>query len=435
MIARALVLSIWVASILAFRLDNSQLASDQYSRVIVISDMHGDADALLQSLYLAYKNVTGESSVTPSDFIALFRSYVDSPGSSVHPLYSGNDVALIQMGDLVDRGKQSLQCLKIMNATQAVTGFKTITLMGNHEIVPLIGDAIYDRLVHPEDDLVRDASLFDRHQGPMWDLIISATIPMVRWGPPPTLSVPASPRSLSSTSTLFVHAGLTEEFLYRYNIVTPPARYKFPFGKACRDCILGTPLSNGSSPISVEAFNRMVLHDLNSLSLGDLSDKYLVDWSPFTTRDFGQIDIDCDSVDKLLALFDVARIVVGHLPTMAHRVRTNCDGTIILTDIAASRYIHKPAHESVPPTPGIVVLSAQSPDILTHIKASYTNITANRYKNEDIWVEGAERIHPINRWAISFEQSVTRISPRVIPPFPSRKRPRTDDSLTRSSDN
>jgi hypothetical protein len=55
--ARALFLILSVLETIAFRLDDSNISSEDYRRVIVVSDMHGDSRALIQSLYLGYNDI------------------------------------------------------------------------------------------------------------------------------------------------------------------------------------------------------------------------------------------------------------------------------------------------------------------------------------------------------------------------------------------
>jgi len=410
--ARALLLILSVSASIAFRLDDSNISSEKYRRVIVVSDMHGDSQALIQSLYLGYKDILGRSAIPLRDFAERILTAARFPSRPVDPLYTAGDVALIQMGDLVDRGKYSRTCVALMNATQAVTGFKTITLMGNHELFALLGEDLYDQLVHPEDDLVRNPVHFERPHGGMWKHMTTEMIPMVRWGPPLSSAVSRSPVDPSSTATLFVHAGVTEEFLYRFNIVPAPSHYDEPSYPFEPHLMRHTPLSNGSVPISTHALNQMIYEDLQGRPLRESADKYTYDWSPFTTRSYGELDVDCASIDVVLALFDVSRVVVGHIPSLAHRVRTNCDGKIILSDIGASRFMltHEP---SSPSFPGIVLFNASSPAVLESISAQYLHVDNSRIFSEFVWDHRGYSIQSLKEWARDHHHALTCIPPAI----------------------
>ena len=408
--ARTLVLCLSVFLSIAFRLEDSEISSEQYRRVIVVSDMHGDFQALVQSLYLGYKDVIGTSAVSPREFADRFVEALRSPSIPVKPLYTGNDVALIQMGDLVDTGKYSRICIALMKVAQAVTGFKAITIMGNHELIALLRVDLYDQLVHPEDDLVRNPTHFARPHGFMWSHMTSEMIPMVRWGPPLRSLVSSSPADPSSTSTLFVHGGITEEFLYRFNIVPKPTDYTTPYHPFEPRLMHHTPLSNGSVPISTNSFNRMIHEDLQGRPFHELTCKYTYDWSPFTSRSYGEPDVDCSSIDRLLALFDVSRIVVGHSPSVVRRVRTNCDGKIILSDIGASRYMIGP-NSSSPWFPGIVMFNATSSTVLESVSAQYLHAGDLRIFTESIWDQQGHSIQSLNKWARDHRQAMTCIPP------------------------
>ncbi len=397
----------------AFRIEDSYLPSDRFSRVLIISDIHGDVRALMESLYLGYKEIVGPSAaVSKADFLTRFQQYNSSESAQPSPLYTGGDVALIQMGDLIDRGKYSLACLLAMNATEAVIGFKTITLLGNHELYAMMRDSLYNSLIHPEDDLDRDPSIFDRANGSMWHHLNSFLVPMVRWGPPARSHVEESPLNISEFSTLFVHAGITEEFLYRFDIVSKPATFVSKYRPKTKAWMV--PFSDGSTTVSVKSVNAMTDFEFTHWSADPLKYKYAFEWSPFNTRELGEFDVDCASIYRLLRFFDVSRIVVGHTPSQNHQVRTNCDGRIVLTDIGASRFMTGFGNDLVPSTPGIVVMTANPSDnSLSNITAVYLNEVSQVITHEPIWANNSEQIQSINRWATDSHSSVLDVSPSI----------------------
>ena len=406
----------------AFRIEDSFLSSNQFRRIIVISDIHGDSRALQESLYLGYQEIVGaNSAVDRKEFSARFQNASALASNPQPPLYTGGDVALIQMGDMIDRGTHSLECLRLMNVTEAVIGFKTITLLGNHELLAMLQDPLYHKQHNPRDDLKRDdPSLFNRTiDGPMWRHFRNSFMPMVRWGPPARSNVAETILDLNSSATLFVHAGMTEEFLYRFNIVSPPPPTfvsKYPMSALKQS----SSLSDGTTTVSVFSFNSMVERDFILLPNPDLFQKYAINWSPITVRNFGKFDIDCDSIDRILRLFDVSRIVIGHVSSGHHQVRTNCDGKILLTDIGASRYMRGFDMDQFAPTPGIVIMTtaenhqstaATDGSSLSTISAVYRNLVSRVITHEPIWEHNSQQIQSLNRWAKNETEAYVRVPP------------------------
>ncbi len=94
------------------------------SRVIAVGDLHGDFEA--------WRN------------ILLASGLADSEGE-----WTGGDAVLVQMGDIADRGPDSLKIirdLQRLEKTAPVSGGRVIVLLGNHEAMNVIGDLRY---VHP----------------------------------------------------------------------------------------------------------------------------------------------------------------------------------------------------------------------------------------------------------------------------------------------
>jgi len=91
------------------------------SRIIAVGDVHGDVDALASIL-----KETG---------------IVDETRH-----WCGGDATLVQVGDLLDRGLKDADVLELYMALEeeaAAAGGKVIVLLGNHEIMNLMGDLRY----------------------------------------------------------------------------------------------------------------------------------------------------------------------------------------------------------------------------------------------------------------------------------------------------
>ncbi|MFH1878177.1 MAG: metallophosphoesterase, partial [Candidatus Omnitrophota bacterium] len=103
---------------------------DTDDEVIVIPDVHGDLKALRDYL----------------EGLGLIRKGSEEKGGD--DVWTGKNVTVVQMGDLIDRGPDSLGCLRYMRgiqkkAEESGTNSKVVRLMGNHEILYLL-DAEYD---------------------------------------------------------------------------------------------------------------------------------------------------------------------------------------------------------------------------------------------------------------------------------------------------
>lgn len=93
-------------------------------RIVAIGDLHGDHDAWRA--------------------IARAAGLVDAKGK-----WSGGTTTLVQMGDVVDRGPDSLRIIRDLQQLQKEArkrGGKVIVLLGNHEAMMMTGDLRY---VHP----------------------------------------------------------------------------------------------------------------------------------------------------------------------------------------------------------------------------------------------------------------------------------------------
>jgi hypothetical protein len=56
----------------------------------------------------------------------------------------------VQLGDLIDRGPESFPCLFLAQQMGEIFGWKTVRLLGNHELMGMRGDS-GDSLIHYEE--------------------------------------------------------------------------------------------------------------------------------------------------------------------------------------------------------------------------------------------------------------------------------------------
>lgn len=112
----------WLMIALAVTMSpSSALPEPAPQRIVAIGDLHGDHDAWRA--------------------IAKAAGLIDAKGK-----WSGGNVTLVQMGDIVDRGPDSLRIIRdLMNLQREAPrrGGKVIVLLGNHEAMMMTGDMRY----------------------------------------------------------------------------------------------------------------------------------------------------------------------------------------------------------------------------------------------------------------------------------------------------
>jgi hypothetical protein len=94
---------------------------EEPDRVVAIGDLHGDLDNAVSALRLA--------------------KLVDEAGN-----WSGGRTTLVQTGDTTDRGPDSKAVIDLLDALRpqaAAAGGRVVMLLGNHEVMNLVGDWRY----------------------------------------------------------------------------------------------------------------------------------------------------------------------------------------------------------------------------------------------------------------------------------------------------
>jgi hypothetical protein len=121
------MLRLWIWPLLAFvaaLIPAAAPAKPEPARIVAVGDLHGDYDAW--------------------EAIAKAAGLVDAKGR-----WSGGSTTFVQLGDVVDRGPDSLKIIHQLMKLQRDApkrGGKVIALVGNHEAMNMTGDLRY---VHP----------------------------------------------------------------------------------------------------------------------------------------------------------------------------------------------------------------------------------------------------------------------------------------------
>ena len=355
----------------AATLESGELLTSTFKQVVIIPDVHGDEAALTRSLWLALKSVEGTNDVIdyPSFVDVVDRAVANS--SFLPPILSlarTRSVALVQLGDLVDRGTSSVRCIEVMGTVQRVFGWKLISLYGNHELLNMEGMA--GPAIHPL-DAAKHRSLANRlaafsHGRVVHRMLRHSYLAMAR------LSSGASDIALDdpiNPNTLFVHGGIELDWLR------------------------STKLGNTNK---IDDINKYFGGRVDRVS--DLKE-LRADSSIFWSRVLSQAPEEevCGSmIDEILHHFRVARIVIGHNPQMDQLVGTRCDGKIILADVMMSRWMVNPdqAEDDMHGgRPAVILMTMTGGGMLKSIVAYYTDL-ATGTKNEytDILItEGSPR--------------------------------------------
>jgi hypothetical protein len=120
-IKRSITTRIRIIYIVAALLLGSAVAAFGQSRIVAIGDVHG-----------AYP-----------EFVSILQRTGLIDGNQK---WIGGSALLIQTGDLLDRGRQSRECLDLLAGIERQatrSGGKVIPLLGNHEILNMLGDLRY----------------------------------------------------------------------------------------------------------------------------------------------------------------------------------------------------------------------------------------------------------------------------------------------------
>lgn len=265
---------------------NLTFASNNLDTIIAIGDIHGDIIAFKKTLRL--NGIINDN----DEWIC---------GSKI----------VIQMGDLIDRGKDDKKVLEFAMTLEEISknhGGKYIQLLGNHEIMNLENDFRYAIDGNYNNDTIGFGTLKERIENMKPESKIGQWLRekslIYKW----------------KNDTIFVHGGISNIDLANIDIDTINDTYKY---------ILKTP--NHKS--KVKPIIESVLWDRN-LSLGNHENS-------------------CTILDVVLKKFNVKRMVVGHTITSTAgfkpgEIGEKCGGKIVLTDVGMSNY-----YKSIPFTGNI----------------------------------------------------------------------------------
>lgn len=295
-------------------------ADSDAQRIVAVGDLHGD--------YGAWLEIAQESGV-----------------STDGKHWTGGRSMLVQLGDIVDRGPDSLKIIRHLQALEkeaVKAGGKVVVLLGNHEAMNVIGDLRY---VDPGEYAAFVTRKSERTRKMMWQAMARSLVEQARatdpevtpeavraawmartplgliehrsaWSPGGELAAWTSdrPALFKVGDILFAHGGISSEASAE-TIAAINARY-------------AAALAEGTE------VDRSVLDD----QLGPIWYRGNVIGAP----DQGERPAPPDELAAALAGMGVSRLVVGHTPSLAG-IAVERDGQLIRIDTGISKAYGGPA--------------------------------------------------------------------------------------------
>ncbi|EJU05007.1 Metallo-dependent phosphatase [Dacryopinax primogenitus] len=288
------------------------IAASYTKRIVAVGDLHGDLKNAMKVLRMS--------------------GVIDGFGD-----WSGDVDVLVQTGDIIDRGDDTIVLFKYLDVLRGqalAKGGTILSMMGNHEWMNVIGDWRY---VLPS-EIKTFGSVEARqhalsHAGwlgsTFWaNYTLTTRLPMhPMLGPPNTDYTPLSsiPASISHSALSFVHGGLSPSFSF----LTPYPSRPNALGRSLLHKLLTRyphPLPHPPNPYP--GLPPDATPEEHELYGGD-GPLWYRGWALGTEREV------CGHVDDVLHKLGVRRLIMGHTPTFTNIV-SRCGGRIIIIDTGIS---------------------------------------------------------------------------------------------------
>ena len=306
---------------------NAAAAAPQ--RIVAVGDLHGD--------YAAWRDIARAAGV------------IDARGH-----WSGGKTILVQMGDITDRGPDSLKIVRSLQQLQKEAprkGGKAIVILGNHEAMNLIGDNRYTTpgeyaAFADSQSAARRDRVYEANRAAL-EAAARATNPTITpeqvrsawmadhplgwvehrlaWGPSGELGkwATANPAIVKIGGTLFVHGGVSAEYA------------KQPFDAVNRRVATAmaagddSPTSILTDPLGPLWYRGLVQADADAQAARVAAKPPL---PPLTQE---------QELTAVLAAYGAQRIVVAHTPSLQGIQITN-GGHLARIDTGISRFYGGP---------------------------------------------------------------------------------------------
>lgn len=237
--------------------------TQQPNRIVAIGDLHADLPAALATLQMA--------------------GLTDASGT-----WTGGTDTLVQTGDITDRGPDSLELIELMDRLEdeaEAAGGRVISLMGNHEMMNLVGDWRY---VSPED--VKDFG------------------------------------SVEARKAAFAPTGALGSWLLRRDAVVMVDGIVFAHG--------------GVSARYAEQGVAALAAQVHGALAGQGSPDVLSEEGPMWYRGYLQAPepIACEELTRALTALGAHRMIVGHTTQSSGQVASRCGGALLGIDTGISSH-------------------------------------------------------------------------------------------------
>jgi len=295
-------------------------------RIVAVGDLHGDFDAWTQ--------------------VALAAGLIDAAGH-----WAGGNTTLVQLGDITDRGPDSLKIIRNLQQLQSEaprTGGSVVVVLGNHEAMNLLGDNRYttageyaafaddrsparrERLyAQIRQKLEAEAHAINPKALPsevraQW--LAKTPLGLIEhqlaWGPRGELGQWATrnPAVIKIGDTIFAHGGISEEYA---KLTIDAINSRAARAMAGAD---DTPQSILNDPLGPLWYRGLVMRDSDAESRRGTA---------------GLHPTQQQELDAVLAAYGAKRMVIAHTPSLNGIAVTN-DGHLFRIDTGMSRYYGGP---------------------------------------------------------------------------------------------
>jgi hypothetical protein len=331
-------------------------------RIVAVGDVHGGAAELADILVQA--------------------GVVDEEMRWADP-----SACLVQVGDLVDRGRHSRQAMDLVMSLEKQAADRVFVLLGNHEVLTLLTDLRY---AMPGEffEFARDESARDRARGLQWFSRLPRAEGLGRRDlrdefdksyPPGWLArwrafradgtygkwLLQKPTVLLLEGTLFVHGGLSvrdaaldpeelneailseirdylelREKLFARGVLNPLLQFEEHVARA-GGLVLAVDREREEAELAGESYRDPDwLADVERYIALVEEAIFLREDGPFWNRDLAYSDDEAVGplASALLRSAGAKRIVVGHTPMKDGRIRTRAGGRVFLIDTGSSPF-------------------------------------------------------------------------------------------------
>jgi len=285
----------------------------KFDFLVVIPDVHADLENFIKTLWLAFRRVS-QSNMEEDIFRTFLTQYLATHDTGKRKMISSklaasgkrNKTLVIMLGDYVDKGTHSRECVELALAIESIFGWKSVLLYGNHEFMNFHRSASH--YVHPEDKLNGEAreKAFSV-DGKLWKRMARKMVVAARTSDP---------------NYLFVHGALDSGW----------------FGKNSDIFSMFNP------DMGINNMNTVTQY--MSQEAPDLSYILEEDDSPLWSRALETMDEDvlCNQfIPKMFGIWNAQKIFVGHNPQDSRKVRIRCGGKVLLTDVGISKWMFRDA--------------------------------------------------------------------------------------------